>query len=359
VGSGFNRHEAIEKTYGLEASQHYWAFCERAKKHVLNTAKKHNIDIDYVPGIVNTLHRPCSITQLQKSVDTFNASHPGAALQALDKIALQAHVQSDDYYAGILDNTSGHLHPLKLAIGLAQAAFDAGASIFENSAVINIERLLTSSERFRVRTGNAQAVCNHVVCAMNGYLDGLVKKARKDVIPINNFIVATEPLGHQIEELLPSNAAIADSRFVVNYFRRSADHRLLFGGGENYGYRFPKNYPQRVHKAMNQVFPSLKNARIDYAWGGTLGITRSRWPSVKELEPGIYSSSGYSGHGVALAHYCGHAVGNAIAGNTDDFNALTRLKTGYIPGNDFFRPWLCSAAMGASALLDRIPHFGK
>jgi len=359
LGSGFNRHELLEKNYGLSASQRYWTFCERAKSHVLDLAHKHNIPIDYVPGIVNTLHRPYSVSKLKQEVDAFNETHPGAALQALDKNALQHHVRSDDYFAGVLEETSGHLHPLNLAIGIAQAASNAGASIFENSPVTHIERLLTSSERFKVHTANAQVICNHVVCAMNGYLDSLVKKVRRDVIPINNFMVATEPLGERIKELMPSNAAVADSRFVVNYFRRSADERLLFGGGENYGYRFPKDYPARVKKAMTGVFPSLHDVRIDYAWGGTLGITRSRWPSVQELEPGLYSSSGYSGHGVALANYCGHAVGNAIAGNTDDYNELTRLKTGDIPGNDTVRPWLCAAAMGGAALLDRLPTFGK
>lgn len=359
LGSGFNRHETLEKTYGLAASQQYWAFCEQAKKHVLDLAKKHSIDIQYVPGIVNTFHRPTSISKLKQELDTFNNSYPGAALQALDKSALTDHIRSDDYHAGVWEETSGHLHPLNLAMGIAKAASNAGAALFENSPVTQIERLLTSSERFKVHTSHAQVVCNTVVCAMNGYLDSLVKKARADVIPINNFIVATEPLGDRIKELMPSNAAIADSRFVVNYFRRSLDDRLLFGGGENYGYQFPKDYQATVQRAMTTVFPSLHNARIDYAWGGTLGITRSRWPSVKELEPGLFSSSGYSGHGVALANYCGHAVGNAIAGNPADFHALTQLKTGYIPGNDFVRPWLCAAAMGASALLDRLPNAGK
>ncbi len=359
LGSGFNRHEALKKTYGIKASQQYWTFCERAKQYVLDLARKHNIDIQYVPGIVNALHRPYSVSKLTQELDEFNNTHPGAALQALDKAALQDHVRSEQYHAGIFEDTSGHLHPLNLALGIAEAASKAGATLFENSPATKIERLLTSSERFKVHTHSAQVVCNTVVCAMNGYLDSLVKEARTDVIPINNFIVATEPLGEDIKNLLPSNAAIADSRFVVNYFRRSADDRLLFGGGENYGYRFPKHYPEIVQRAMTSVFPSLQNARIDYAWGGTLGITRSRWPSVKQWQPGLYSSSGYSGHGVALANFCGHAVGNAIAGNTEDFNALNQLKTGYIPGNDFIRPWLCAAAMGSSALLDRLPSFGK
>jgi len=227
LGSGFNRHEALEKTYGLAASQHYWTLCERAKQQVLDLAKSHNIPIHYVPGIVNTLHRPCSVSKLKQESDAFNKKYSGAALQVLDKSGLQNHVRSDDYHAGILEENSGHLHPLNLALGLAQAASNAGAALFEHSAVTNIERLLTSSERFKVSTANAHVVCNHVVCAMNGYLDSLVKPARRDVIPINNFIVATEPLGKRIEELLPSNAAIADSRFVVNYFRRSEDQKII------------------------------------------------------------------------------------------------------------------------------------
>ena len=168
-------------------------------------------------------------------------------------------------------------------------------------------------------------------------------------------MVATEKLGSRIHDLLPSNAAIADSRFVVNYFRRSADDRLLFGGGENYGYQFPNNFPTQVKAAMTNVFPTLHDARIDYAWGGTLALTRSRWPSVRLLEPGLYSASGYSGHGVALANFCGHATAKAIMGETKDFDWLSRLATGYIPGGKFTRQWLVATAMGSLSMLDRLP----
>ncbi len=359
LGSGFNHHESIEKTYGLDASIAYWVLAERAKQQVLELSQTHGFDINYTPGIVNTLHRATSLTRLAKDADEFNALHPGAQLEVLNADALQEHIKSDAYYAGVFDKSSGHLHPLKLAIGLAKAARAASADIYETSPVTRIERLLTSSERFRIHTPQGQVITNHVVCAMNGYLDGLEAKARTDVIPINNFIIATEPLGERIKALLPSNAAVADSRFVVNYFRRSLDDRLLFGGGENYGYQFPVNYPERVKRAMVSVFPSLHDARIDFAWGGTLGITRTRWPSVRELEPGLYSSSGYSGHGVALANFCGSAVGKAIAGNTVDFDLLSRLTTGRIPGSDRVRPWLAGMAMGGSALIDRIPSFGN
>lgn len=359
LGSGFNRHEKLTKAYGLDASQQYWALAERAKKFVLDTAHHHNIDIQYEVGVVNTLHKRTSIKELEREVEQFNRTHPGAQLEALDANALQAHVCSDRYYAGIYEANSGHLHPLNLAIGLAQAANESGASLFERSPVTRIERLVTSDKRFRLHTQNGQVIANTVVCAMNGYLDGLIPKAQIDVIPINNFIVATECLGERIHNLLPSNAAVADSRFVVNYFRRSSDDRLLFGGGENYGYRFPNDYPARVKKAMTTIFPSLHDVAIDFSWGGTLGITRSRWPSVQKIESGLYSSSGYSGHGVALANFCGHATAKAIIGDTEDFDSLHRLATGYIPGSKTVRPWLATAAMSGLAMVDRLPSFRK
>ena len=355
LGSGFNRHEKLSKTYGTEASKQYWTLTERAKQFVLNTAKQHNIDIQYQPGIVNTLHKKTSFTELTREVEQFNRAHPGAQLEALDTNALQAHVRSDDYSAGVYDSSAGHLHPLNLAIGLAQAAHKAGAAVFEKSPVTRIERMITSDKRFRLHTQHGQVIANSVVCAMNGYLDGLEPKAQTDVIPINNFMVATEKLGSRIHDLLPSNAAIADSRFVVNYFRRSADDRLLFGGGENYGYQFPNNFPTQVKAAMTNVFPTLHDARIDYAWGGTLALTRSRWPSVRLLEPGLYSASGYSGHGVALANFCGHATAKAIMGETKDFDWLSQLATGYIPGGKFTRQWLVATAMGSLSMLDRLP----
>lgn len=359
LGSGFNRHEIIAKRLGVDASKAYWSLAERAKQWVLDTCQEHSIDIEFVPGIVHTLHRPVDFAQLHTETEAFNQAHPGAKLQALDKDALNAHVVSDDYHAGVYDPAAGHLHPLQLAIGLAKTAHEAGAVLYETSAVTEVTRLITSDKRFCVRTRDGYVLANTVICAMNGYLDGLVPKASKDVIPINNFIAATEPLGNAIEALLPSNAAVADSRYVVNYFRRSADDRLLFGGGENYGYRFPSHIKTIVNEAMLQVFPSLRAAKIDYVWGGTLGITRTRWPSVREIEPHCYSSSGYSGHGVALANYCGHAVAKAILGDTEDFTRLTALPTGRIVGGESVRPLLAAVAMGSSALLDRIPSRGR
>jgi len=357
LGSGFNRHESLLAKFGADASQQYWQLADRAKAYVLSISEEYNFSIDYQPGIVNALHQPVSPIKLRQAVAEFNAQHDGAQLQSLDRDELQAHIRSKDYYAGVYDPNAGHLHPLKLAVGLAAAAQQEGALIYERSAVTTLDYPTINSDTYCLHTENGRIQAKYVVCAMNGYLDGLIRKARRDVIPINNFIVSTEPLGQRIEELLPSNAAIADSRFVVNYFRRSHDNRLLFGGGENYGYRFPTDLTQRVQQALLGVFPSLHDVHIDYAWGGTLGITRTRWPSVQELQPRLYSSSGYSGHGVALANFCGQAVGKAIAGDSEDFAQLNRLPTGVIPGSDAVRPWLASMAMYSSALLDKLPNF--
>jgi len=185
LGSGFNRHDAITQSLGKPASQRYWALSERAKAFVLNTCQQYNINADYQVGIVSTLHRPVSTRQLFAAVESENQLHASANFVALDKQALQDHIRSEQYYGGVFDPNAGHLHPLKLAIGFAKAAAAEGALLFEQSAVNRIER---ANDGFKVHTAAGSVSAKNVVCAMNGYLDGLEPKARRDVIPINNFI---------------------------------------------------------------------------------------------------------------------------------------------------------------------------
>jgi len=174
------------------------------------------------------------------------------------------------------------------------------------------------------------------------------------VMPINNFIIATEPLGARIADVLPRDVAVADSRFVVNYFRLSAEGRLLFGGGESYGYRFPRDIAAKVRKPMSVIFPSLKDIRIDYAWGGTLGITMKRLPYLARLAPNILSASGYSGHGVGTATHAGQLMAQAIKGDGDGFDTLAALPSTPFPGGSALRNPLLALAMSWYALRDRL-----
>jgi len=173
-------------------------------------------------------------------------------------------------------------------------------------------------------------------------------------MPINNFIAATEPLGDRVTDVLPRDVAVADSRFVVNYFRLSHDGRLLFGGGESYGYRFPTDIAAKVRKPMSVVFPQLKDVQIDYAWGGTLGITMKRMPYLARPGKNILSASGYSGHGLGTATHAGQLMARAIQGDSDGFDTLSAVPNTPFPGGPAMRSPLLVLAMSWYSLRDRL-----
>ncbi len=173
-------------------------------------------------------------------------------------------------------------------------------------------------------------------------------------MPINNFIAATEPLGERAKEVLTQDVAIADDRFVINYFRLSHDGRLLFGGGESYGYKFPDDIAATVRKPMQEIFPHLKDVRIDFAWGGTLAITMKRLPYMTRVAPNILSASGYSGHGVGSATHAGWLMAKAIEGDGDGFDTMAAIPSSPFPGGATLRTPLLSLAMTWYSLRDRL-----
>jgi gamma-glutamylputrescine oxidase len=193
-----------------------------------------------------------------------------------------------------------------------------------------------------------------VILGCNGYLSGFAPEVTSRVMPINNFIVATEPLGARAASVLTRDIAVADSRFVVNYFRLSHDGRLLFGGGETYGYKFPKDIGAVVQKPMGIVFPHLRGVKLDYAWGGTLAITMKRFPYLARIAPNVLSASGYSGHGVGTATHAGQLMAQAVIGDSDGFEVMSSIPTHAFPGGGAFRTPLLVLAMTWYALRDRL-----
>jgi gamma-glutamylputrescine oxidase len=239
------------------------------------------------------------------------------------------------------------LNPLDYALGLARAAAAAGVRVFEESRVEEV------GPPVRTATGSVRA--RFVLLACNGYVGGLAPAVSARVMPINNFIVATAPLGpERARALIPSGAAVADSRFVVNYFRLSADHRLLFGGGETYGWRFPADIAALVRPRMLGVFPQLADVPVDFAWGGTLAITVNRMPAFQRLAPNVLSASGYSGHGVAMATLAGKLMAEAVQGTASRFDLLAALPQPAFPGGAALRWPLLVLAMSWYALRDRV-----
>jgi gamma-glutamylputrescine oxidase len=269
-------------------------------------------------------------------------------VEPLDRDGLRALVGSDAYFGGSIDRGGAHLHALNYALGLARAAAGAGARIFERSRAVAVEGTGVRTEAGRVRA-------RFLLLACNGYLGGLAPAVAARVMPINNFVVTTEPLGvARATALIPRDAAVADSRFVVNYFRRTADHRLLFGGGESYGWRFPSDIAGLVRPRLLGVFPGLADVAIAHAWGGTLAITVNRMPAFQRLGPGVFSAAGYSGHGVAMATLAGQLMAEAVQGTAERFDVLAGLPQPAFPGGAALRWPLLVLAMSWYALRDRL-----
>ena len=205
-----------------------------------------------------------------------------------------------------------------------------------------------------IHTAQGKVECDHLILGCNGYLGDLEPKVARRVMPINNFIAATEPLGDRVNEVLTKDVAVADTKFVINYFRLSHDGRLLFGGGESYGYRFPRDIASTVRKPMLQIYPHLKDVKFDFAWGGTLGITMRRMPYLARLTSNIMSASGYSGHGVGTATHAGQLLAMAVQGQSEGFDIQSSVPISPFPGGTTLRHPLLVLAMSWFSLRDRL-----
>ncbi len=351
LGSGQRQDQAkLEKMLGKAAAHQLWALGEEAKDLVKGLIARHGIDCDLKPGVAWTTFAQRETDDLHRYVDLLQRDYAYDQMTALDAAACHALCPSPAYHGGALDMGAAHLHPLNFALGLARAALAAGVQIYENSHVTQI----TQGAQVRVQTAQGCVTADHLVLACNGYLGGLDGKVAARVMPINNFIVATEPLGDAAAQVLTRDVAVADSKFVVNYFRLSADKRLLFGGGESYGYRFPADIRATVRKPMAEIFPHLADVKLDYAWGGTLAITMKRLPYLARIAPNILSASGYSGHGVGTATHAGYLMAQAIAGQAEGFDTMARIPTSPFPGGAALRNPLLILAMTWFSLRDRL-----
>ncbi len=292
LGSGFNKTPPeLESIVGKLGAKALWQIAEDAKTHIRQICAQHGINIDYKPGIVYAQHRQRNVSAAHEYCDLMARDYGYHSLEPLTRSSIRQYVDSENYHGGLIDHGAGHVHPLKMSTGLASAAEKAGAIIYELSEALRIQPR-SGGRGQRIITATGAVDCDKVVIATNGYLDNLQPSLNKWSMPINNFIVVTEPLGERATRLLPQDNAVADSRFVVNYFRRVDTDRLLFGGGENYSYRFPASIEATVRRAMLGVFPQLNDVAIDYAWGGTLAITRKRLPYLKRVNRDVYAAGG-------------------------------------------------------------------
>ncbi|MGB4787301.1 MAG: FAD-binding oxidoreductase [Lentibacter algarum] len=350
LGSGQRVEQTdLEKMVGEAEALKLWELAENAKDLVKQLISKHNIDCDLKPGIAHATFSASETAHEHAYVEHLQSRYGYDQITALSEEALSAVCPSPRYKGGSLDMGAAHLHPLNYALGLARACEKAGVTFYENTHVHHIE----DGAKVTVRCDTGRVLADHVILAANGYLGGLNRRVAGRVMPINNFIAATEPLGEDAVRVLTKDIAVADSKFVVNYFRLSSDNRLLFGGGESYGYKFP-DIDKTVRKPMIDIYPHLKNIRFDYTWGGTLAITMKRLPYLARLAPNILSASGYSGHGVGTATQAGKLMADAIAGEATGFDTMARIPNTPFPGGAALRTPLLTLAMTWYALRDRL-----
>ncbi|MFT3687607.1 NAD(P)/FAD-dependent oxidoreductase [Paenirhodobacter sp.] len=351
IGSG-QRLEVTELEHmaGRAAARRLWDMAEEAK--ALTYALAEQAGVPTLRGIAHCALRPAEVAHAHEMAAHLAAHYGYDQITPLDRAGLQALIPSPLYLGGDIDRGAGHVNPLELCLGLGRLAEDAGARIFERSPVTHIEHGAAGAHSWiATETGHVEA--EHVILAANGYLDHLEPSVAARVLPLNNYIAATEPLGKRIREVLAEPIAAHDTKFVVNYWRPHGD-RLVFGGGETVSYRFPRDIAALVRRPLEQVYPQLKGVRLTHAWGGTLAITMNRMPCFRRPAPNCLSASGYSGHGVAMATLAGKLMAQAVTATGDGFDVMAALPCHIFPGGSHLRFPLLAVGMAWYGLRDRI-----
>lgn len=351
VGSGYNADQkTLERKLGRDNAKALWALAEEAKADLRAICAAHIPEARYTPGVAHGFYSAHEAKGSHAASDHLASNYGYDQIEQLDPEAMRDLVKSPLYHGGNLDMGAGHIHPLRYALGLARLAEAAGARMFDRSEVHHI----THGDPAIVQTDKGRVKARHVILAGNGYLPNIERKVAAKVMPINSFICATEPLGDRAADILARDIAVADSKFVVNYYRMSEDKRFIFGGRESYSLGFPEDISTALVARMTNLFPQLTGVPIDYVWGGTLGITMTRLPAMQMVAPNVLSGSGFSGHGVALSGLAGKVMAETIAGQAGKFDTLAGLAVPNFPGGAAFRAPLLTLAMTWYALRDRL-----
>ena len=345
--------DAHERELGFERARALFDLAEGAKRHLLSFAQDNGIDIDYTPGHVSVAHKARLVDAYRAYPETMLERFGYRHLRFLDRDETAAMLGSERYFGGVHDSGTGHIHPLKLVAGTARVAAARGARLHEATRATGIEG---AAGRVRVRTDRGTVTAARVLVAVNAHGDaGFEPVMARHVMPIRSFIGATAPLtGDADRTVLPGRQSVDDSRFVVRYFRRLRDGRLVFGGREAYGGERPRDIEAGVRRQMAEVYPALGDVEITHAWGGSVGITLPREPFVREVMPGVTAIGGYSGHGVMLANFTGRLWAEAVAGRRDRLALFRELDVPPFPGGRRFRRPLLALALRWHAMLDRL-----
>jgi glycine/D-amino acid oxidase-like deaminating enzyme len=335
VIGGWNQDSAtLTKNHSIEMADLFWEMSEEGKKILFDRIEKYNINCDYRPGYIYTAVKERHLAEIEKYRGYQERRHYSHPTFLLSKEELKNHINTNCYLGGYLDMGNGHLHPLNLMIGEANAATSLSVKIFEHSPVTKIDY----GSEVTLHTAQGRIKAKQVALCGNTFLDNLVPTLRSKIMPAGTYIIATENLGEaRAKSLMPSDAAACDMNYVLDYFRLSSDHRMLFGGGVTYSGQDPKDIVAMMRPNMIKVFPQLKDVKIDFAWGGMIDLSVNRMPHLGRVTDNVYFMQGFSGHGVIPTRIAGRVMAEVLAGQASRFDMWNKIKHYDFPGGRLFR----------------------
>ncbi|PRY73478.1 NAD(P)/FAD-dependent oxidoreductase [Halomonas ventosae] len=341
----------VEKALGRERARDIWEMSREAVRLTAELVERHAIPCELAWGYLHAAVKRRHVRELEAFRERMAHDYGYPALTMLKGEALREHVVTDAYPAALHDAEGGHLHPLNYTLGLARAARRAGVAIHEQSAAMEVRHGQPAS----VLTAAGRVTADFVVLGTNAYQAGLVPELSGRIMRAANYMIATEPLSaERAAQVLPRNDALSDANFVLDYYRLSADRRLIYGGEVSYDGREPRGLEARMDAKIARIFPVLEGVRIDYRWGGDVAITLDRAPDFGRLGSNVYYAQGYSGHGMALAGLAGKLLAEAIAGQSERFDVFAAMPHRHFPGGTLLRKPLLVLATNFYKLRDRL-----
>ena len=325
----------LEALVGAADARRIWEISVEGLRLQRELVARHGIDCDLRAGQMHVAIKPRQARELREEVATLHGEYGYDSIRMVEREELRSILASDRYIAGTYDSAGGHLHPLKYTQGLAAAAERAGVGIFEDSRALTYARVAGALE---ITTATGRVRCRSLALCGNAWLGPFAPALSRKIMGVGTYIVATQPLGaERAAALIRNDAAVTDINWVIDYFRRSADHRLLFGGRVSYSGLDPLGTRRATRARMLGVFPQLADVDIDHAWGGYVDITMNRAPHFGRLEPDVYFLQGFSGHGIALTGIAGKLLAETIAGTSERFDLFARIPHRDFPGGSALR----------------------
>jgi glycine/D-amino acid oxidase-like deaminating enzyme len=347
---GISGEERMARRLGSDGERIMWEMRWAGHDIIRERVQTYGIQCDLKQGYLDVAIKPRHVRALQDELEKLEKYDFPHQFRMLSREETQSTIGTEAYIGALMNMGNGHVHPLNLCIGEAAAAVSRGATIYEQSPVVRIDK--GSSPKVVTEQGSVTA--EFVVIAGNAY-HFVERRLRGHLFPVNSFIIATEPLSEgQVNSVNPKDLAVCDPNFVLEYFRLGADKRLLFGGRCNYFGTDPRVIKGKLVPKMLRIYPQLAGTRIDYAWGGTIGVTVNRVPQLGRISPNIFYSQGYSGHGVNVTHLAGQIMADALAGSFERFDVFADIKPIVIPGAHTFAVPMVALGMLYYQLKDRL-----